>query len=96
MWDLSHAAGLHPVGLNAGGVELAVGCTYKFLNGGPGSLAFSYVAADLVEQLATVAAGIVGAAEIEGQLDAGQPVAQVAQGVEQTRQSPRDLGRFFV
>jgi len=60
LWDLAHSAGAIPVDLGSSGCEFAVGCTYKYLNGGPGAPAFIYVRSDLVGEIQPALAGWLG------------------------------------
>jgi kynureninase len=66
LWDLSHSVGALPIELGACNVDLAVGCTYKYLNGGPGAPAFLYVRRDLQEQLRNPIAGWMGQQNLFG------------------------------
>ena len=60
MWDLAHSAGAIPVDLAGAGADFAVGCSYKYLNGGPGAPAFLYVRPDLQNQVQPPLAGWFG------------------------------------
>jgi kynureninase len=60
LWDLSHSVGALPVSLKKANADLAVGCTYKYLNGGPGSPAFLYVRKDLQEKMVNPIQGWFG------------------------------------
>ena len=60
IWDLAHSAGAVPVDLTAANADFAVGCTYKYLNGGPGAPAFIYVRPDLADRVRPALSGWLG------------------------------------
>ncbi|MGB7241590.1 MAG: kynureninase [Sulfitobacter sp.] len=63
IWDLAHSAGALPVDIQGSKAEFAVGCTYKYLNGGPGAPAFIYIRPDIAEDVVPILAGWMGHAE---------------------------------
>lgn len=60
LWDLSHSVGVVDIDLNKSNVDMAIGCTYKYLNGGPGAPAFIYVRKDLQDKLIPSISGWFG------------------------------------
>lgn len=77
LWDLAHSAGAVPVHLGTWQADIAVGCTYKYLNGGPGSPGFLHVRSDLVTELHQPIQGWFGHADMFGFADRYLPAPNI-------------------
>ncbi|WP_449282727.1 kynureninase [Leucobacter sp.] len=84
LWDLCHSVGSIDVRLDETGADLAVGCTYKYLNGGPGSPAFAYVAERLHGAIRQPIQGWLGTADPFAMTDAYAPSAGIRQLISGT------------
>ncbi|MFA4841463.1 MAG: aminotransferase class V-fold PLP-dependent enzyme [Agrococcus sp.] len=84
LWDLCHSAGVIPTRLDEWGVDLAAGCTYKYLNGGPGSPAFAYVRSDLQSRLEQPIQGWMGAADVFAMASRFEPAPDLRRFVSGT------------
>jgi kynureninase len=84
LWDLCHSVGVIPIELDAAQVDLAVGCTYKYLNGGPGAPAFCYIATDLQDQIQQPIWGWMGADEPFAMAERYRPASGVRRFISGT------------
>jgi kynureninase len=84
VWDLCHSAGSVPVGLDAAEADFAVGCTYKFLNAGPGAPAFLYVATRHQDAFAQPITGWMGAADTFGMAARYEPAPGIRRALSGT------------
>ncbi|SEF32670.1 kynureninase [Amycolatopsis pretoriensis] len=84
VWDLCHSVGSIPVALDADGADFAVGCTYKFLNAGPGAPAFLYVNARHHEAFGQPITGWMGAADTFGMAERYVPAPGIRRALSGT------------